>query len=149
MGFEISGTHLIFFIGAVVIASTLVGIFTITVYNIQSGIDARGSALTLQLETDINIINDPANFPTNNTTIYVKNIGRTRLNKHDISVIIDGFCLSPADYNITVLGGYTFWDMNAVIRIEIIVLPYRILAPGEHTVKVSINGQWDSMKFII
>jgi flagellar protein FlaG len=150
MGFSTSSTHLIFFISVVIIASVLAGVFAGVVYTLQSGIDARGDVLSTNLQTDIKIINDPNNVPNDNLTIYVKNTGRCTLNKDDLNIIVDGYCLESNEYSITVLNGGTDWDMGVVIKIEVLdPSDYDNLSPGDHYVKVSINGVDDTMAFRI
>lgn len=161
MGFSVSTTHLIFFIASVVIASVLVGVLSAAVYNIQSGIDARGDTLGENLKTDIEIINDPNNMTqiysdtdNYNLTIYVKNIGRCQLDRDDVNVIVDGRLFVGGEYNVTAQdenGNWATgaqWNMTRVLRI-VILSPQAYATPGSgnHYVKVAINGVDDTLEF--
>jgi flagellar protein FlaG len=150
MGFSTSTTHLIFFIASVVIASLLVGVLASAVYSIHGGIYARGKTLAKNLETDIEIVNDPNNVPNDNLTIYVKNTGRCQLNMNDTTVIVDGYCLERAEYSLTVLDNNQYWNISTVLKIEVLdPSDYDDLPPGDHYVKVSINGVDDTLRFRI
>lgn len=68
-------THLIFFIGAVVIAVGVIGVVTTNVQSITASYSMNSRTLAEQLRTEITIINDPQIIPyvSNNYSFYVKN----------------------------------------------------------------------------
>lgn len=147
MGFSASTTHMIFFIAAALVATSLVGVFADTIYSIQGGIRSRGETLTNELSTKIEIINDPNNMPYsgNVLTIYVKNIGENTLDQNQIDILIDG--VVKTDTTITILDDvYYYWSGTVVIKIEVNNIS---LATGDHSVKVTINGVADKMDFRI
>ncbi len=138
MGAETSATHTIFFIAAIVIATSLVGVFTYSIDSISEGIESRRNILTKELASDITIINDPSNVPYSGgvLTIYVKNTGEEKLYTDFVDVLVDG------EYQTTVTiklkndaGAWVdseTWDLKEVIRLQITVS----LSSGDHTVKV-------------
>ena len=142
-----STTHMIFFIAATVVATSLVGVFADTIYSIQGGIKTRGETLTNELATKIEIINDPNNMPytANVLTIYIKNIGENTLDQNKIHILIDG--IVKTDTTITLLdSSIYYWSSTKVMQIDINNIS---LATGDHSVKVTINGVDDKMDFRI
>ena len=52
MGFSLTGAHVIFFIAAVIVASTVSGIFIAITMNISTSLSNRGERFQDQLDTD-------------------------------------------------------------------------------------------------
>ncbi len=79
MGFGDVATHLIFFIAAVVLASSASAIMFATVQKVTVEANEQGEVIKKIVGTDFEIINDPANVVYNSTLgayiIYVKNTG--------------------------------------------------------------------------
>jgi archaellum component FlaG (FlaF/FlaG flagellin family) len=138
---------MIFFVTACVIATALAGVFKVTVDSMVSSITERREDMDLHLKTDIDIINDPNKFPNNPLKIYVKNIGSCRLDQETAIVIVDGCPLDPANYTMSIFDGDTTWNTQTVLEIIVTHPTYTNLAPGDHYVKVTINGVSDSMSF--
>lgn len=99
MGFSVSGSHVIFFIAALIIAGTVSGIFVAVTLDISSSISERGYRFKEQLDTDFKIINDPNNIPDLSLSpelsyyiFYIKNIGGKRLitTTETFQVFVDG-----------------------------------------------------------
>ena len=94
MGFSVSGSHVIFFIAALIVAGSVSGVFVAITLDISSSINERGERFQEQLDTDFKIINDPDNIPTGsgNYLFYIKNIGGcTLITSTDVfQVFVDG-----------------------------------------------------------
>lgn len=107
MGFSLSGAHVIFFIGAVVVAGTVSGVFIAVTMNVSTSLSERGDRLQEQLDTDFKIINDPDNIPlsgdSNYRLFYLKNIGANKISTSNTTfqVFIDGEIITQANYNFT------------------------------------------------
>ena len=147
MGLADSSTHMIFFIAAAVVASSLVGVFADTIYSIQGGINQKGTTLTNGLSTRIKIINEPTAMPyTDNVlTIYVSNIGENTLDQNKIIILIDG--VVKTDVTITLIdNSIYYWSGTKTIKIEINNIS---LDTGDHTAKVTIHGIHDKLDFRI
>ncbi len=87
-----AATQLIFFIGAVVIATGVVMVASTNVHSITASYGMNSKTLADQLQTDITIINDPAMIPcdTQNCSFYVKNTGKNNLNPAAVNMFVNG-----------------------------------------------------------
>jgi len=103
MGFSLTGTQIIFFIAAVIIASAVSGVFIVVVNDVTSSFSDRGLRVQEQLDTEFKIINDPDNIPSegSNYLFYMKNIGGAKLitSNDTFQVFIDGDLVAIANYN--------------------------------------------------
>jgi flagellar protein FlaG len=128
MGFSLTGAHVIFFIAAVIAASTVSGIFLAITMDVSSSLSNRGDRLQEQLDTDFEVINDPDNIPTEvvgaNTyyKFYVKNIGGDKLitTNTTFQTFIDGDIVAVANYyfadsSISVSDVTTLYILNSEI----------------------------------
>jgi flagellar protein FlaG len=144
-----------------VVAVSLSGVL-ITITNMYSeAIESQGKGRVGDLETDIEIINDPDAVPydpvTGELTIYVKNIGSCDISQNNIVVIVNGTAYTPSTSEVSILSGATDWEPGTVAAITATIPG---LAPGEdYNMKVCVNGldssghRWghadDSMEFRI
>ena len=103
MGFSLTGAHVIFFIAAVIVASTVSGIFIAITMNISTSLSNRGERFQDQLDTDFKIINDPTNIPSSATDyiFYLKNIGGKKLTttNETFQLFLDGEIITTANFN--------------------------------------------------
>jgi flagellar protein FlaG len=103
MGFSLTGTHVVFFIASVIIASAVSGVFIAVTTNIINSYSERGNRVQEQLDTDFEIINDPDNIPSSGGfyQFYLKNIGGSELatSNESINIFIDGEIIITANYN--------------------------------------------------
>ena len=103
MGFSLTGTHVIFFVAAIIVAGAVSGIFVAITMNVSMSLSDRGDRLQEQLDTDFKIINDPENIPTSGSdyVFYLKNIGGKKLSttNETFQLFIDGDIIATADYN--------------------------------------------------
>ena len=149
MGFSTSSTHMIFFIGAIIVAAGVAGVFAKNIMHVSSGIDERNNRLYQDLKTDITIINDPNNVPNNPLIIFVKNTGESQLLGADIQVLVDGYILDTSEYTTTVLEGNSHWNTSTVLQINVNSGSYSNLSTGDHYVKVVVYSTSDRMNFRI
>ncbi len=150
-----SMSHMIFFIVALLLASSVSSVMVMNVGRITDSFNEKTKVFAGELITDIKIINDP--YITNNK-FYVKNTGRSKIFIPDINLIIDGICIE--NFTVTNLNnkqydkqhkiiesGSHFSDIGDVMLIKTKSAPvYR----GYHTVKVVLgNGISDTLKYVI
>jgi len=138
-------SHLIFFIGAVVIAVGVIGVVTTNVQSITASYGMSSKTLADQLKTDITIINDPQMIPyvANNYSFFVKNTGKSTLDPTTVNMFIDGNYVNTTG-KWTVMEGGSLWYPTYVLRLNY----SGSLSGGDHTVRVVAgNGVFDTMPF--
>lgn len=154
-----AATHMIFFIGAVVIATGVVSVLSVNVHSIAASYGMSSQTLADQLKTDITIINDPSKIPYDtvgqNYSFFVKNTGKNTLNPAAVSMFVDGnytnttnrFPFDRCTIMDTNSSCYvnTSWYPTYVLRLNYTSSPF---ASGDHTVRVVAgNGVFDTMPF--
>ena len=133
MGFSLTGTHVIFFIAAVIIAGTVSGVFIAVITDISSSFSERGDRVQDQLDIEFKIINDPNNIPTSGSyyQFYMKNIGGKKITttNETFNIFIDGEIVVTTNYNFLVTSIKTeeVATMN-ILNSEI--------GAGDHTLRV-------------
>ena len=132
MGFSLTGTHLIFFISAVIIAGIVSGIFIAVTMNVTTSLSDRGDRVQEQLDTDFTIINDPVNIPKPGDyyIFYMKNIGGKKLSttNETFQVFIDG--------DIIAIELYYFEENTLSVSSVTELYINKILKGGDHTLRV-------------
>ena len=63
MGFSLTGTHVIYFIASVIIASAVSGVLMAVSNDLSISITGTGERIRDKLDTEFKIINDPNNIP--------------------------------------------------------------------------------------
>ncbi|MCX6670891.1 MAG: flagellar protein G [Euryarchaeota archaeon] len=132
MGFSLTGTHVIFFVAAVIVAGMVSGVFIAVTMNVTTSLSNRGDRVTEQLNTDFDIINDPNIIPMTGSyySFYLKNIGGMRLTttNQTFQVFIDG----------ELIGIPQYYFENTSIPIEGITTLYvnTTLVSGDHTLRI-------------
>lgn len=142
-----SVSHLIFFVASILVATSVVAVIVATVDSYTEGIEDEGYYLSNKLKTNIEILNDPARMPYNDTTdtliIYVKNTGMRRITMNTTVVLIDGLVRDITD--MTILNG-TAWSPGDIVQLTVDTN----LANGDHRVKVIVEyGRSAAMDFRI
>ena len=103
MGFSLTGTHVVFFIASVIIASAVSGVFIAVIDGVMTSFSERGKLIEENLETNFIIINDPDNIPTSGNfyVFYIKNIGSRMLatTNETFNLFIDGEIVVIANFN--------------------------------------------------
>ncbi|MCX9073324.1 MAG: flagellar protein G [Candidatus Methanoperedens sp.] len=144
-------THLIFFIGAIVIAVGVIGVVTTNVQSITASYGMNSRTLADQLRTDITIINDPEKIllVSNNYSFFVKNTGKSTLDPSTVNMFVDGRYTMNLTY--TIMEGGSFWYPANVLRLNYSTALNPALSSSEpHTVRVVAgNGVFDTLPFKI
>jgi flagellar protein FlaG len=132
MGFSLTGTHVIFFVAAVIVAGMVSGVFIAVTMNVTTSLSNRGDRVAEELNTDFDIINDPNIIPMTGLyyKFYLKNIGGVRLTttNQTFQVFIDG----------ELIGIPQYYFENTSIPIEGITTLYvnTTLTSGDHTLRI-------------
>ncbi len=150
-----SVSQLITLIVSLSIAVMIGGVVLQSVDSISGSIEEKGSDLSRQINTDIEIINDPK-YVTENTgtdnvvVIYVKNTGSTTLEneKKILDVFIDGEYLSIENITSLEVKGDGEWTPSGTMKIET-TYSESYLGPGDHKVRVVIYNNKDSLNFVL
>jgi len=132
MGFSLTGSHVIFFIAAIIVASTVSGIFIAVTMDVSTSLSERGNRLQEQLDTDFEIINDPdnINYSGGYYTFYLKNIGGKKLvtTNTTFQVFING--------DIIAVANYYFGDSSIKVSEVTELYVSASLSSGDHTLRV-------------
>jgi flagellar protein FlaG len=151
MSFGESGVHVIFFVAAVVLASSISAMLVTTVEKVSIGLKVQGENLETKIGTDFKIVNDPVSIPFNSSTsppeytFYIKNIGTKSIlmTKSTVTVLVDGTLISEANLRLDPEGKLKPGYLGQIfVRIN--------LSAGDHKITVILeNGHSDSLKFTI
>ena len=103
MGFSLTGTHVIYFIASVIIASAVSGVLMAVSNDLSISISGTGERIRDKLDTEFKIINDPNNIPnvSGNFQFYLKNIGRKELptTTSTLDLFVDGEIIATTNYS--------------------------------------------------
>lgn len=142
-----AASETILFIGAVLAASALAGVFAMVVGDLSDDVRSQGDRLGSELRTDITIINDPNAVPTAPLVVYVKNTGTATLLTPETTVLLDGVVSQSVTYDVLGSTDDATWPVGAVLQITV-----SDLSPGagDHRLRVvSANGIDDSLEFTV
>jgi flagellar protein FlaG len=145
----VSASHLIIFIASMMVAASVVGVFTDSVGQLSSAISEQGVDVSSDVRTDIEIISDSGSDAVYNSsgngniTLHVKNTGTEQLpaEADGLDIFVDG--RYQTDATVTLLGGAEVWIAGEVVRVEI----SEPLDPGDHRVKIVVNGDEEVFEF--
>lgn len=146
MGFSLTGTHVIFFVAAVIVAGMVSGVFIAVTMNVTTSLSNRGERVNDQLNTDFRIINDPNIIPMSGLyyIFYLKNIGGAQLTttNQTFQVFIDG----------ELLGASQYYFADSSIPVEAVTNLYvnTTLLSGDHSLRLvgpqAVNKDFAFMK---
>jgi len=145
----VSASHLIIFIASMMVAASVVGVFTDSVGQLSDAIDDQGVSVSSDVRSDIEVISDSGSDAVynsagnDNITLHVKNTGSSTLpaESSQIDVFVDG--LYQTDVTVTLLGGADTWRPGEVVRVEI----SKSLTAGDHRVKLIVDGDEEVFEF--
>lgn len=145
----VSASHLIIFIASMMVAASVVGVFTESVGQLSDAISEQGVDVSSDVRSDIEIISDSGSNAiynasgNENITLHVKNTGTEQLpaRADRLDIFVDG--LYQTDMTVTLLGGAEVWSGGEVVQIDI----SRQLNPGDHRVKIIVNGDEEVFEF--
>jgi archaellum component FlaG (FlaF/FlaG flagellin family) len=113
------------------------------VVDLSGKASVRGKALGDELQSEVQIINDPAAVPNDPVKFYVKNTGAIELDYLNMNVMVDGVIVPTTK---SLLSGESTFRYGAVCEVTYAVN----LAAGDHAVQVVMeNGVSDALKFRI
>ena len=102
MGFSLTGTHVVFFIASVIIASAVSGVLITVITDVMSSYEEQGQRVQDKLDIEFKIINDPDNIPASgsNYLFYLKNIGSKKIatTNQTFNIFVDGEIVPIANY---------------------------------------------------
>lgn len=132
MGFSLTGTHVIFFIAAVIVAGMVSGVFIAVTMNVTTSLSNRGDRIKEQLDTNFMIINDPNIIPLSGGyyLFYLKNIGEAKLTttNQTFQIFLDGEITTNTHY---------YFDSTTVPREGITTLYVNsTLSSGDHVLRL-------------
>lgn len=146
---SVTATHLIMFIGSLVIASAVAGTVVMEVDQVSDSIETRGSTVAEELETDIAIISDESqpdaiiDNESGTATVLVKNIGNRDLptDPNIVDALVDGSYDRVTSVE-RVDDESTVWHAGGVVRVTI-ELDHDV--SGDVDITVIVNGNEDSI----
>lgn len=147
MASDQSIAQVIFFVGAVLAASVIAGVFVMMASSAARTMVEEGNSLSDKMCTSIEIVNDPRVVPYENGTlsIYVMNTGTKILPSGNVTIFIDGIFVRPQSSTL-VDGNTDAWYPSKIMRFDIGMT----LSSGDHLVKVVLdNGTYDLAEFRI
>src|SRR5207248_4647944 len=115
MGADTTSTQLIFFIAATVIATATAGILSGVVIDLSGKASIKGKAFGDELQSEIQIVNDPSKLANNPVLYYVKNTGARTLDYGNMTVLVDGTVVSTTK---TLLNSETTFRYGAVCQVS-------------------------------
>ncbi len=113
MGFGDVATHLIFFIAAIILASSASAIMFTTVQKVTLEANEQGDVIKKIVGTDFEVINDPASVVYNSTInayiIYLKNTGSEDMyvTSSTLTVLLNGVSVNFQSDKISLKPGET------------------------------------------
>ena len=145
-----AASEMIFFIGAVIISASLVGVFFAAVSQVSDSIDNSAASAVAASQAGVTILNDPAHVVYNNTSqnfsLWVKNTGKKTLSVNHTVVLIDNFALANNTYNWSFVGNHSAWTPETTVAFTLTGL--NLTASRDHFMKVIAEfGATDSQEF--
>jgi len=133
LGFSLTGTHVVFFIAAVIIAGAVSGVFIAVITGVTTSFEERGNRVEEQLDTEFKIINDPDNIPTSGDSylFYLKNIGAKKITttNETFNIFVDG--------ELIIVANYTFSDSSIQAgEVTTIYVVNSEISSGDHTLRI-------------
>jgi flagellar protein FlaG len=146
---SVSVSHLIIFIASIVVAASVVGVFTESVNDLSNAIDEQGVDVSNDVRTDIEIISDGGSDnvydsdSNGNITLHVKNTGSNVLDERPpgLDVFVNGQFVTGFETELK--NDVDRWRPGDVLELEI----DHSLDPGDHRVKVIVDGDEEVFEF--
>ncbi|MFB6179272.1 MAG: CARDB domain-containing protein [Halorientalis sp.] len=150
---SVSVSHMILFIASIVVAASVVGVFTNSISRVSDAIDQRGISISKDVRTHVDIISDSGSTNVydethNRVTIHIKNTGSQtlRAEPNQIDVFVDGKYQPNSNVHVTLVSSGSTWGPGEVARVNI---SNQNLNTGDHRVKVIINQDEEVFRFNI
>lgn len=147
MGFDVSATHTVFFIAAIILAAGTIGVFNQSVQKFTGDVASKSDGLSRELTAEVRVVNDPARVPNNPVILYVLNTGTSTLAPTETIVVVDGQVHTALSFDVLGTSEDIIWRNGQVLMIT---LDGANLANGDHRVKVIGQfGAADTIRFSI
>jgi len=115
-------SHMIWFIVALIVASSTAIAFIGIIENLSDGIEDIGEDSVGSLKTSIEIINDPAAIPyktsSSEITFYIKNKGEYDIQMSSILLVVNGTALNASALNIDIISNGPDFEHGSVARLN-------------------------------
>ena len=150
-----SVSELIIFIAAVSIAAAVSGAMVTTVGDISNSVDEQGADIASDIDTDIEIISDPASGAvyddtTEEVTLLVKNTGRRAIatDGADVEILINGQYIPSSAYTVETYDEGSWqsgspWREGSVARIVV----SKSLPSDDHRATVIVRSEEETLRF--
>jgi archaellum component FlaG (FlaF/FlaG flagellin family) len=124
MGFDGVASQAILFIAVISASAVLIIAFQTQLSDSASTASIKQKALSEQLKTEIIIESVSYNITAENTSVYVKNIGKTSIKPQQISVYVDDQWTANTTRSQTLVSDTntinpTIWDPNEVLLVVV------------------------------
>jgi len=140
MGMGASGSHLIFFIGALMIASIVVSVMIGGIESISSGRREKTDRTQKEMECRMDIINDPRRVNNTPVLIYVKNTGLKKIDPNEVAIFLDGEMIT--NFTREFVDDNAFFDDDIWSRAEVLLYTINTtLEEGRHGAKAVLFGR--------
>lgn len=136
MGFGVSGSSAIIFLGVLIAGVTMYSAAEATVEQVGEARDANSERLLDRKNTAVNITNATYVTGTENLTVAVENVGSTSLSVADTTILVNNSYRSTTNATVDGVAGTDVWAPGETLRLNTSEGPS---APSRVTV-VTENG---------
>ena len=133
MGFSVTATHMVLFIAAITIATSIVAVVSETTDLMKLGIQKKSLYTSENIKTEIKILHVNSG---DYTLIYVLNCGSAVIDPNSTAVFLDD---TWEDFTFSVVNRSTNIDNSLWDPGEIALLNATSVASGKHKVKVVVQ----------
>jgi flagellar protein FlaG len=145
-----AASEMIFFIGAVIISASLVGVFFAAVSQVSDSISGSAADAVASSQAGVTILNDPAHVVYNNTSqnfsLWVKNTGSKSLSVNHTVVLLDQLALANSTYVWSFVGNHSAWTPETTVAFTLTGV--NLTVSQDHFLKVIAEfGATDSQEF--
>ncbi len=139
---SVSISHMIWFIVAIIVATSTAVAFIGVIDNMSEGIEDIGEDSVGSMRTSAEFINDPAVVPyktsTSEITFYLKNTGEYDIQTTSILLVVNGTALNSTTLTVNVIVNGPDFEYGSVSELKGIVPNLR---PGvDYYAWVNVNG---------
>lgn len=143
-------SELIFFVGAVIISASLVGVFFAAVSQVSDTIGDSAADAASAAQASVTILNDPAHVSYDNVsqnfTLIVKNTGSRTLHVNETLVLLDQFSIANNTYVWTFIQNVSAWSPG--VSVSFTLTGVNLTASTDHFMKVIAEfGASDTQEF--
>ena len=138
----VSISHMIWFIVAIIVATSTALAFVGVINNISEGMEDIGDDSVGSMRTSARIINDPASVPYNTSssviTFYLKNSGEYDIQTSSILLVVNGTALNSTTLSVNIIVNGPDFEYGSVAELKGTVPNLR--EGVDYYAWVSVNG---------